>query len=225
MKLYTNPVSTSARPVVLFIAEKQLPVDTEIVDLMTGAQYKEPYASMNPNCRVPFLEDGDFRLTQSSAILKYLADKFDLPEYPKDLQARARVNETMDWFLGDFYPEWASMIYPQILPHHKRPDAAVQAGTLAWSKDKSARWLQILNDSWIGPDKAWLCGDAITIADYYASGVITLGESVGCDLDAYPNISRWLAKVKALPSYKAVHEQFDGWVASVPDKTSFVAVR
>lgn len=225
MKLYTNPVSTSARPVAMLIAEKKLPVELEVVDLMSGAQYKEPYASKNPNCRVPFLEDGDFVLTQASAILKYLADTFELPEYPRDLKARARVNESMDWFMADFYPEWASMIYPQILPHHKRPDEAIQAGTLAWGKDKSERWLKILDEYWIGPDKQWLCGDTITIADYLASGIITLGEVVGCKLSAYPNVSRWLAKVKTLEGYKVANAQFDGWIASLPENTSQVAVR
>jgi glutathione S-transferase len=225
MKLYMHPLSTSARPVAMLIAEKRLPVESEIVDLMTGAQYKEPYVSKNPNCRVPFLEDGDFRLTQSSAILKYLADRFDLPEYPKNLPARARVNEAMDWFMSDFYPEWASMIYPQVLPHHARPGEAHQSGTLTWGRDQSSRWLQILNDSWIGPDKAYLCGDQITIADYYAAGIVTLGEVVGCDLRKYPNIDRWIAIVKKLPSYNAVNEHFDGWVASVPEKANLVAVR
>jgi len=225
MKLYMHPVSTTARPVCLLIAEKQLPVDFEIVDLMSGAQYQEPFISKNPNSRVPLLEDGEFRLTQSSAILKYLADKFDLPEYPKDLQSRARVNEAMDWFMSDFYPEWASMIYPQILPHHKRPNETAQIGALEWGKAKSARWLQILNDSWIGPNKAYLCGDKITIADYYASGVLTLGELVGCDLGKYPNICRWIANVKRLPTYKQVNEHFEGWVASVQDKAGLVAVR
>ena len=58
---------------------------------MTGEHMKPAYAAINPNRLVPVLEDGDFRLTESSAILKYLADKIDSPAYPKDLQeARAR---------------------------------------------------------------------------------------------------------------------------------------
>ena len=88
---------------------------------MTGEHYKEPYAALNPNRMVPMLEDGDFRLTESSAILKYLADKIDSPAYPKDLKQRAKVNEMMDWLNTDFYRDGATgSCYPQIFPHHKR---------------------------------------------------------------------------------------------------------
>lgn len=105
MKLYMYPVSTASRPVALLIVEKKLPVENVVVDLMTGAHHHEPYVSLNPNSLVPMLEDGDFRLTESSAILKYLANSFDLPEYPEELKARARVNEVMDWFLTQLYPQ------------------------------------------------------------------------------------------------------------------------
>ena len=77
---------------------------------------------------MPVLEDGDFRLTESSAILKYLADKMDSPPYPKDLKERARVNESMDWFNTNLYRDFGyGVVYPQIFPHHKRPSDAVQA--------------------------------------------------------------------------------------------------
>ena len=59
MKLYMHPVSTVSRPVRLFIAENKIPVDEEVVDIMTGAQYQPPYATMNPSSLVPMLEDGD----------------------------------------------------------------------------------------------------------------------------------------------------------------------
>ena len=68
MKLYMHPISTTSRPVRLFIAEHQIPVEEEEVDILTGAQYKPPYSAINPNCLVPMLEDGDLRLTESSAI-------------------------------------------------------------------------------------------------------------------------------------------------------------
>jgi exonuclease VII small subunit len=70
MKLYMHPVSMTSRPVRLFIAESGINVDEQVVDLFTGEHYKEPYASLNPNRLVPMLEDGDLRLTESSAIFR-----------------------------------------------------------------------------------------------------------------------------------------------------------
>jgi glutathione S-transferase len=97
MKLYMHPISMTSRPVRLFIADNKLEVEEQVIDLMTGEHHKEPFASINPSRLVPVLEDGNFRLTESSAILKYLADKIDSPAYPKDLKQRAKVNEMMDW--------------------------------------------------------------------------------------------------------------------------------
>ena len=70
--------SMTCRPVRLFIAENKIDMDEELVDLMTGAHMQPPYANVNPNWLVPMLEDGDLKLTESSAILKYLADKVGL---------------------------------------------------------------------------------------------------------------------------------------------------
>jgi glutathione S-transferase len=103
MKLYMHPVSMTSRPVRLFAAESKIALDEEVVDLMTGAHMQPPYSDINPNCLVPMLEDGDLKLTESSAILKYLADKIGSPAYPKDLKARAKVNEIMDWINTNFY--------------------------------------------------------------------------------------------------------------------------
>jgi len=47
---------------------------------MAGEQYQPAFTTINPNSAVPVLEDGTFRLTECSAILKYLADLIDSPE-------------------------------------------------------------------------------------------------------------------------------------------------
>ena len=113
MKLYYHPVSTTSRPCVLFATESGIDLDYVLVDLFTGAHYQPEYAAINPSRQVPVLEDGDFRLTESSAILKYLADKIDSPAYPKDLRKRARVNERMDWLNTGFYRDFSyGMLYP-----------------------------------------------------------------------------------------------------------------
>src|SRR3954468_6472846 len=106
MKLYMHPVSMTSRPVRLFIAENAIAVEEQVVDLMTGEHYKDPFVAVNPNRMVPVLEDGDFRLTESPAILKCLSDKTNPPAYPKDLKQRAKVNEMMDWLNTQFYREY-----------------------------------------------------------------------------------------------------------------------
>jgi glutathione S-transferase len=215
MKLYMHPVSTATRPVRLFIAENGIKCDEEMVDILKGAHYQEPYASLNPNRMVPMLEDGDLRLTESSAILKYLADKYDLPSYPKDLKKRAKVNEVMDWLNTQFYRDFGyGLIYPQLFPDHKRRSDEAHAGTIAWGQQRAKNWLQILNDHWIGPKNKYLCGDELSIADYFGAAVVSIGDLIGCDLSAYPNIRRWLDNMKRLKSWDRVNEVFNGFVVA-----------
>ena len=224
MRLFYHPASTTSRIVQLFAMDQGIELDYTVVDLFTGEHLKPEFAKINPNCLVPVLEDGDFRLTECSAIVKYLADKAGSAAYPKDLQARARVNEMMDWFNSNIYKDFGyGVIYPQTFPHHVRPGEAVQAGTLDWGRQKTQAWLKILDQSLIGPNKAYLCGDRITLADYLGAEMIALGELIGCKYAAYPNIERWLGNMKALPSWPKAHEAIDGFAASLKDK-SFVTI-
>jgi glutathione S-transferase len=216
MKLYMHPVSMTSRPVRLFVADNKIDIDEQVVDLMTGEHLKDPYASLNPNCMVPMLEDGDFRLTESSAILKYLADKIGSPAYPKDLKQRAKVNEVMDWLNSNFYRDYGyGLCYPQVFPHHKRRSDEAQTATVEWGKENAKKWLKLLDDYWIGPKKAYLCGEQITIADYFGAGLVTLGDVIRVDFSQYPNIRRWLDNVKKQPSWPKVNEVFYGLVDAV----------
>lgn len=211
MKLYMHPVSMTSRPVRLFAAENNIALDEELVDVMTGAHLQPPYSTINPNCLVPMLEDGDLRLTESSAILKYLADKAGSPAYPKDLKARAKVNEMMDWINTNFYREWGyNLCYPQLFPHLKRRSDEAQAATLEFGKENAKRWLKIMDEHWIGPKKTCLCGNEITIADYFGAGIVSLGEIIGVDFAPYPNVKRWLDTMAKLPNWPKVNEAFYG---------------
>jgi len=191
MKLYMHPVSTVSRPVRLFLAENSIKVEEEVVDLFSGAHHQEPYRSLNPSRQVPMLEDDDLRLSESSAILKYLADKYDLPSYPKDLKKRAKVNEVMDWLNTGFYRDFGyGVVYPQLFPHHKRRSDEAHAGAIEWGQERSKAWLKVLNDHYIGPTNQYLTGNQITIADYFGAGLVSIAELIDCDLADYPNVCR-----------------------------------
>ena len=177
-----------------------MPLDIQVVDLFTGEHMQPPFFAVNPNQQVPVLDDGDFRLTESSAILKYLAEKTGSPAYPSGLQERARVNEKMDWLLTSLSRELCyGFVYPQLFPSHKRPDEPAQAACLAWGGERAGRWLGILDEHLIGPRSDFLGGARPNLADYRASRWSRSARPCTSTTRAGRNISRWIAAMKALP--------------------------
>ena len=200
----------------MFIADHKMDVEQQVVDLMNREQYQPAFAAINPNNAVPVLEDGAFRLTESSAILKYLADSVESPTYPKQLQARARVNSTMDWANTGLYRAFGyNLCYPQVLAHVKWPDPAAQSLILAAGQTGSRKLPGVMNDHMLGSGNRWLCGEDLTIADYFTSGIISLGELIGCDFPEWPNIRRWYDRMQSLPNWQSANAALYAWASAV----------
>jgi glutathione S-transferase len=83
--------------------------------------------------------------------------------------------------------------------------------------------LSVLDKSIIGKSRNFLCGDAPTLADYFSAPIFSLTELIHSDTSAYANIGRWYGNVKRLKSWPQVNEVFNGFAASLQDK-SFVGV-
>jgi len=212
MKLYTFPASPVCRPVMMFIADHNLTVEQQIIDLMSGEQYKPAFAAINPNNFVPVLEDGAFRLTESSAILKYLADAANSPTYPKPPQARALVNAAMDWVNTSFYRNFGyGLIYPQVLEFMKLPDPKAQELVLAAGQKNARRFLSVMNDHMLGASNPYLCGQSLSIADYLAAGMLSMGELTGCNFSTWPNVQRWYERMQAMPNWKSANAGLYAW--------------
>jgi glutathione S-transferase len=209
MKIYVDPISTTSLPVLMFLAEHE--AGAEIVRLNGMKQeYRTPeYAALNPNKAVPTLQEGDFVLTESSAILKYLAEKTRSRTYPEELKARAHVNEMMDWFNTNFYREFGyGVVYAQAFRQiYGFANPATQADVVARGMETAAARLKILNDHWLRKG-GFLCGPDLTIADYLGSSFIAIGDWVGYDLSGYPNIVRWMNATKARPSWELTRREW-----------------
>jgi glutathione S-transferase len=173
---------------------------------------------------VPVLEDDGMVLTESSAILKYLAEKIGSAAYPKELKQRACVNERMDWFNTNLYRDYGyGLVYPQSLPFLAYSDPVANKACVERGLEKSKAWLAILDRNLLGPKRPYLCGEQITIADYLGACILEAGKLVNCSFATYPNVCRWLERMRALPNWGKVHEAFYGFAGSLKGK-SFVAV-
>jgi len=214
MKLFCDPISTTSRPVMLFIADHGLDVELAHVDLMTGGHQAPEYLAINPNGIVPFLVDGDLALGESSAILKYLAEKIGSPAYPAELKARAKVNEALDWFNTQFHEYFCLFTcYPAMgVPHGLDPQ--IGQALMAYGAEHAVRWLKLLDERMLG-GRPYVCGDEISIADYLGGSFVTLGEIAAFDLSPYPNITAWLERLRAGPNWNATYANFGGLVSMV----------
>ena len=212
MKLYYDPASTTCRPIVLFAAEHRLMLDYVHVDLFQGEHRGDGFLAVNPNGQVPVLDDDGFRLTESSAILRYLADKLGSPAYPAGLRERARVNEALDWFNTNFYHDFGyGVVYGQVLPEYGQGDAAHRAQALGRSTERAQRRLQVLETRLQAAEGPFLFGPEPTIADYFGTCLVALGELVAFDLAPWPHVQAWLEAMKARPSWNPTHAAFYGW--------------
>jgi len=103
--LYTSPYALSA---FVALTEKGLPFSVKTVDLGSGEQRLAGYADRALTGRVPALVEGDFVLTESSAITEYLEESFPAPEYvrlyPADRRQRAQARQIQAWVRSDLAP-------------------------------------------------------------------------------------------------------------------------
>lgn len=106
-ELYVDSLFTSPYALSAFVAltEKRVPFSVKTVDLDAGEHKQGSYTARALTARVPALVEGDFVLTESSAITEYLEEIFPVPEYlalyPKDKRERARARQVQAWLRSD----------------------------------------------------------------------------------------------------------------------------
>ena len=219
MKLYCDPISTTSRPVLMFIAEQGLDVEIVKIDLMAGGHQDPGYLALNPNGIVPFLVDGDFSLGESATILKYLAIRSHSTAYPESLKAQMKVDEALSWFTTQFHESFCVMVcYPNIgVPHGMSPSQLQELS--AYGREHAPRWLRVLDRIMLA-DQPYLCGDRVTIADYLGLSFVLLGALAAYDFAPYPNIQAWIARMQARPAYVPTYAAFDTMVSFTTAKAA-----
>ncbi len=203
MKLFTS-IGPNPRAVRMFLAEKQVQLPEETVDLMAGENRQAPYTDRNPAGQLPCLEldDGSY-LAEITAICEYLDEKHPQPplvgETPEERAEtrmwlrRIDLNVVENLANGFRFAEGLPIFQNRI---HVIPQAADDLKAIAQEK---LAWLDGLMEG-----RQWICGDRFTLADILLFCFLDFGKMVGQPVDAsLAWIPGWLERVAKRPSAEA----------------------
>jgi len=201
MQLYYNPLSSSARRVMMVAAHLDAPLEMRLVTNMLEPAQRAELLRVNPNAKVPVLVDGEFVLWESYAIMQYLAEKTPgQTVYPADLQARMDVNRWMFWNAQHWAPALSIFNWEN---HIKRwlGMGGADPAAIARGQTEVARFGAVLDAQL--KDRQWVCGDALSLADFTLAAPLADMEESGMPVTGYANLMAWFARVKELPAWKA----------------------
>lgn len=171
------------------------------VDLRRGDQRAAEYVAINPNRKVPTLEDDGFVLWEANAILFYLASK--RPErglWPAEPRGQADVLRWLAWESAHWDAESIGMVTFE--KNSKRvlglgePDPAF----ILRGEENFARFAAVLDDRLKG--KSWVLGDRLTIADFSIGALVPTAVNVGLPIGRFGEIGRWYDSLSALPAWR-----------------------
>lgn len=200
MKLYLNALSPNVRRVLLTAAALGVELDRKPVDFAKGEHKSPDFLALNPNGAVPTLVDGDFVLTESRAIMQYLASK--KPEsglLPRDEAARADVTRWQFWDAAHFSPSLGTIAFEKLIKPMMGmgdPNAAKIEEALAGFR----RFAAVLDNRLAR--KKFVVGDALTLADLTLASSLMYAKQTEVPIAEFPNVASWFSRITELDAWK-----------------------
>ena len=203
LRVHADPITVNCRKVLAGLQLMDIDYEHVEVDYFAGEHRADPYLVLNPMASLPALEDDDFVLWESNAILQYVADKHGRTAfYPTELRVRADINRWLLWEASAWFPScYVYLVENCVKPLLKgSPDPAV----LDLQSENFRKLAGILDARLAG--SAWLCGDSPTIADVAVAAPMHLHAWSKLPLEPHPHLVRWMReRVETLPVWRATH--------------------
>lgn len=193
--LYHSPFSQHARRVVSLLIEAGLEHRLQHVAMEKGEHMSPEYLAINPNHQVPTLLDGELKIHESNAILRYLCVKHALHDwYPGDAAKRAAVEQWLDWNQCRLSPAVVDIVLNSVFLGERGDKTAIERG-----RNRLRELEPILEEGLAGP--AFLAGARPTITDLsLASSVFQLG--LAGIVPAGEHTRRWFDRVSAINGFR-----------------------
>jgi glutathione S-transferase len=190
MKLYYHPISGHSHRVHTFLGLLGLDYELAFVDV-TKAEHKAPeFLALNSFGQIPVLEDGGHLISDSNAILVYLAKRHGPQWLPEDAAGAAAVQRWLSVAAGEIASGPAAARIVQLFG---RPDDT--APMIA----RAHRILALIEAQLEG--REWIAAAVPTIADVALYSYIARAPEGNVDLASYVLVQAWLARTEALPGF------------------------
>ena len=213
IKLYVFPPSSRALAVIALGDHLKIGCEIHPIDLSKGDQRTTEYAAMNPNMKMPMLEDNGFVLWESNAILFYLAARKPRSGlWPADTKRQADVLRWLAWQSAHWDAESVGMIVYEKTSKMVLGLGPPDPGFIGRGEQNFVRFASVLNESLKG--REWLTGETVTIADLSVAGLVPSAERMQLPVLDYPEIRRWYGQVASLPAWRAALAAKDAAMAA-----------
>ena len=156
------------------------------------------YRAMNPNGRVPVIEDDGFVLWESNTIVRYLMARHanGTPWYPADVQARASAEKWMDWTTSSFASPFRTVFWGVL-----RPPPAQQDWSAIKAAIKECEALLAMADQALA-SQPYLSGAEIGMGDIPLGSFIYAWFEMPIERTHQPHLQAWYARLKQRPAYQ-----------------------
>jgi glutathione S-transferase len=192
IKLYRHPLSGHSHRAQLALSLLRVPHELVEVDLMKGAHKAPEFLKLSPFGQVPVLDDDGTIVSDSNAILVYLASKYDADRrwLPRDPKGQADVQAWLSVAAGQIaFGPCAARLVALFGAKYNADEVIARSHAL----------LKVMEPQLA--TRAFLVGASATLADIAGYSYISAAPEGNVDLSAYPNVRAWLARVEALPGF------------------------
>ncbi|QHE77932.1 glutathione S-transferase family protein [Hydrogenophaga sp. PBL-H3] len=197
LQLWGRLSSINVRKVVLCAQVLDIELPRSDAGLAYGVVDTPGYRALNPNGLVPLLQDGDFTLWESNAIVRYLCARAN-KLYPSDLQQRFNAERWMDWQQTTLNPAGSPGFKQWIRVAPDQRNASVIAQSVAATEPLFALLDEHLSRH------AFMAGDALGMADIPIACEVHRWWGLPQPRPAWPHLERWYAGWLALPASRGV---------------------
>ena len=190
LKIYGRANSANVQKVTWACTEIGVAYERVDIGMQYGGNDTPEYLALNPNGRVPTIDDDGFILWESNAIVRYLAAKHDAGGLsPSDPQVRASAERWMDWQLSTLGPAFFAMFWGLVrLSEAERDYDAIER-----SRAETAKLFGFMDAQLAG--RQYLVADTLTIGDIPFAGFVYRWFELDVERPSLPNFEAWYQRL------------------------------